>query len=149
LTDMFELRDAEGGAMRVLGRIDGEAARRRIRTILVTDIVGSTSVAERVGDREWGGLLAAHDHVVREEIEAVGGDVVDPAGDGSLAFFGAPARAILCALAIRRRLAELSLSIRAGIHTGEVEEPESEARPTGIAVHVAARIAERAAPGEV
>jgi DNA-binding NarL/FixJ family response regulator len=149
LADTFELGVTDGGAMLVLGRIDGGGASRRIQTILVTDIVGSTGVAAQVGDRAWAELIAAHDEIIRREIEHAGGAVIDTAGDGSLAFFDTPARAIGCALGIQARLAELGLSIRGGVHTGEVEEPEAGGRPTGIALHVAARIAERAAPGEV
>jgi DNA-binding NarL/FixJ family response regulator len=145
----FELRDAEGGAMRVVGRIDGAAARRRILTILVTDIVGSTGIAERMGDRPWAELLAAHEEVIRREVGAAGGELVDTAGDGSLALFESPASAIRCAMAIQPRLAELGLSIRLGVHTGEVEEAGPGGRPMGIALNVAARIAERAAAGEV
>ena len=124
-------------------RADG----RRIRTILVTDIIDSTRTAERVGDRAWSELLAAHDSVVREELGRAGGEEVDTAGDGFLIFFDGPARAIGCALAIHDRLEPLGLSIRAGVHTGEVEEADG--RASGIAIHVASRIAERAAAGEV
>jgi DNA-binding NarL/FixJ family response regulator len=146
LADLFDLQAAEGGALRVLGRTEG-ATTRRIRTILVTDIVGSTSVAERIGDRAWTELLAAHEAVVRQEIVGTGGEVVDTAGDGFLAVFDGPAKAIRCALAIHPRLAELGLSIRAGVNTGEIEELNG--RPTGIALNIAARIADRAAAGEV
>jgi DNA-binding NarL/FixJ family response regulator len=146
LADLFDLQAAEGGALRVLGRTEG-ATTRRVRTILVTDIVGSTSVAERIGDRAWTELLALHDTFVRQEIVGAGGEVVDTAGDGFLAVFDGPARAIRCALAIHPRLAELGISIRAGVNTGEIEETEG--RPTGIALNIAARITDRAAAGEV
>jgi DNA-binding NarL/FixJ family response regulator len=147
VSDSFALAPGRGGAQQVLGRAEGPAARRRIKTILVTDIIDSTKVAERMGDRAWAELLAAHDDAVRDELARAGGEEVDTAGDGFLAFFDGPARAIACALALQERLGALGLSIRTGVHTGEVEQVEGQAR--GIAIHLAARIAERAAAGEV
>ncbi len=147
VSDSFALAPGRGGAQQVLGRAEGPAARRRIKTILVTDIIDSTKVAERMGDRAWAELLAAHDDAVRDELARAGGEEVDTAGDGFLAFFDGPARAIACALALQERLGALGLSIRTGVHTGEVEQVEGQAR--GIAIHLAARIAERATAGEV
>jgi DNA-binding NarL/FixJ family response regulator len=148
----FELEPWEGGAFFVLGPAEQGAedlaqTGRRIRSILVTDIVGSTSIVERVGDRAWAELLAGHDRIVREEIGRFGGEVVDSAGDSVLALFDGPARAIRCALAVQERLGGLGISIRAGVHTGEVEEVAG--RERGIAIHVTTRIAERARPDEV
>ena len=116
-------------------------------TILVTDIVGSTSTLERVGDQAGGELLAAHERMTRDELVLHGGDEINMVGDGFFASFASPARAIRCALAIVSRVRDLGIVIRAGIHTGELERIGG--TPRGIAMHVAARIASRAAPGEV
>jgi DNA-binding NarL/FixJ family response regulator len=124
-----------------------DAADRRLVTVLVTDLAASTRRIERVGDRAGGELLAAHERETRAELALFGGEVIDAAGDGLLATFDSPARAIRCALAVIARLAPLGLTIRAGVHTGEIERVEGRAR--GLAIHVASRIAGRAAPGEV
>ena len=120
---------------------------RVLSTILVTDVVGSTERAAELGDRAWADLLAAHHEAVRREMLRFLGEEIDTAGDGFLALFDGPARAIRCALAVRERLAELGLSVRVGVHTGEIERRGREAR--GIAVHVSARVAAEAQPGEV
>jgi DNA-binding NarL/FixJ family response regulator len=120
---------------------------RRVTTILVSDIVASTRTVERVGDREGGELLAAHERVTREELALFGGEEIDTAGDGVLASFDSAARAIRCALALMERVAGLGLTIRVGIHTGEIEEVDG--KPRGIAMHIASRIAAQAAPGEI
>jgi class 3 adenylate cyclase len=120
---------------------------RVLATILVTDLVGSTELAARLGDRAWADLLDAHHEAVRGELSSFSGEEIDSAGDGFLALFDGPARAIRCALAIRDRLAELGLAIRAGVHTGEVERRGGSVR--GIAVHVAARIAAQAEDGQL
>ncbi len=85
---------------------------------------------------------------MRHEIERFGGEEIDTAGDGFLALFDGPARAVRCALAIREALAEIGLEVRSGVHTGEVERPFGE-KPQGIAVHAGARIAAAAGSGEV
>jgi pimeloyl-ACP methyl ester carboxylesterase len=121
---------------------------RVLATVLFTDIVGSTQRAEAVGDREWAMQLERHHKAVRRELARFSGEEVDTAGDGFLALFDGPARAIRCALAIRETVAAQGLSVRAGIHTGEVERPRQE-KPRGIAVHVGARVAAAAGPGEV
>ena len=113
----------------------------------MTDIVGSTRTAERLGDSAWSELLAAHDSVTRGELVVFGGQEIETTGDGFVAAFESPARAIRCALAVMDRLVALDLRIRAGVHTGEVEHAEAPAR--GIASDVATRIAERASPAEV
>src|SRR5262249_25849167 len=118
-----------------------------IRTILTTDIVGSTTIVERIGDRAWGDLLAAHLRAIRSELVRFGGDELDTAGDGFMGTFESPARGIRCALAVIRRSTDLGLSLRAGAHTGEIEQVEGRAR--GIALHISSRIAERAVPGEL
>lgn len=118
-----------------------------LATILFTDIVGSTEKVADLGDRAWTDLLASHHQVVRRELRRFSGEEIDTAGDGFLALFDGPARAIRCALAISRGVTELGLSVRAGIHTGEIERRGGDVG--GIAVHVAARVAAEADAGEV
>jgi class 3 adenylate cyclase len=120
---------------------------RVLATILFTDVVRSTEAAAAIGDRAWADLLTAHHRAVRRTLERFGGEEIDTAGDGFLALFEGPARAVRCALAIRERVAELGIEIRAGVHTGEVERVDGSAR--GIAVHLAARVTSQAAAGEV
>ena len=153
-SELFELEPAGEGAFRVLrpnaDEDNGDArgvSERRIVTILMTDIVGSTRTVQRVGDRVWSELLAAHEQVTRDELVLYGGREINTTGDGLLASFDSPTRAIRCALAVRDRVAELGLTIRAGVHTGEVEYQDGRVR--GIAVHLASRITGRARPGEV
>jgi class 3 adenylate cyclase/pimeloyl-ACP methyl ester carboxylesterase len=120
---------------------------RMLATILVTDIVDSTARASAVGDAAWRDLLDRHHALVRRALERFRGHEVDTAGDGFLATFDGPARAIHCACAIRDGVRTLELEIRAGLHTGEVELVDGGIR--GIAVHTAARVAGEATPGEV
>lgn len=120
---------------------------RVLATLLMTDLSGSTEMAARLGDRAWGELLASHHHSVRRELKRFSGEEIDTAGDGFFALFDGPARAIRCAQAIQRGLATLGLSVRAGIHTGEIERRDQEVR--GIAVHIAARLASEADAGEI
>lgn len=120
---------------------------RVLATVLLTDIVGSSERAAEIGDRRWRELLEAHHALVRHELARWRGHEVDTAGDGFLATFDGPARAIRCACAIRDGLHALGLEIRAGLHTGECEIIGG--KVGGIAVHTAARVAARAAPGEV
>ena len=122
-------------------------SRRELATILFTDLVGSTDRARALGDEAWASLLREHNRVVRAELARYGGVEVDTAGDGFLALFDGPARAIRCGLAVRDALRPLDLDVRVGVHTGEVER--SEERPRGIAVHLAARVVGAAAAGEV
>lgn len=121
---------------------------RVLATILVTDLVGSTERARELGDRAWSELLEQHHAEVRYELERFRGEEIDTAGDGFLALFDGPARAIRCALEVRNSLREFGLDIRAGVHTGEVERLGGE-KPRGIAVHIGSRVATCAAPGEV
>jgi class 3 adenylate cyclase len=121
---------------------------RVLATILFTDLVGSTDRARGLGDAAWARLLDRHNEAVRRELSRYFGEEIDTAGDGFLALFDGPARAIRCAFAIRDALLPLGLDVRAGVHTGEVERP-SGAKPRGIAVHVGARIASLAGPAEV
>ena len=120
---------------------------RVLATVLFTDIVGSTQLAERLGDRAWVDLLGAHNATVRQQLERFRGREVDTAGDGFLATFDGPARAVRCACAIRDAVRGVGVEIRAGLHTGECELVEDKVR--GIAVHTGARVAGEAAPGEV
>ena len=120
---------------------------RRVTTLLFTDIVGSTQRAAKLGDDEWGNLLGSHHELVRRELNRYRGIEVETAGDGFLAVFDAPARAIRCAWAIRDAVARLGIHLRFGIHTGEIEMTASEVR--GLGVHIGARIVAMAAPDEV
>jgi class 3 adenylate cyclase len=120
---------------------------RILATVLFTDIVDSTRRAAEVGDATWRQLLDRHDALVRFEVEQAGGRVVNFAGDGMLAVFSGPARAIACAEALVTGVEELGLELRAGVHTGECE-----ARGTdlgGIAVHIGARVGAAAGAGEI
>jgi class 3 adenylate cyclase len=120
---------------------------RVLATVLFTDIVGSTERAVELGDRRWRDLLSTHDAAVRRELERFRGREVDTAGDGFLATFDGPARAVRCAISAGDALRDMGLEIRAGIHTGECELDGPKVR--GIAVHTGARIAALAGPGEV
>ncbi len=120
---------------------------RVLVTLLVTDIVGSTSRAVELGDRAWRELVEQHYGVLRAQLARYRGREIDSAGDGILAVFDGPARAVRCALAMARAVHALGLELRAGVHTGEVELAGSAVR--GIAVHIAARVAAEADPDEV
>jgi class 3 adenylate cyclase/pimeloyl-ACP methyl ester carboxylesterase len=120
---------------------------RMLATILFTDIVGSTERAVSLGDRAWRELLATHRTQVRRELARFNGTEIDTAGDGFFASFDGPARGIACAKAIVTGAAEGGLQIRAGLHTGECERESG--KLAGIAVHIGARIASLAEPGEV
>ena len=120
---------------------------RVLATVLFTDIVSSTARAAELGDRRWRQLLAAHDAAARRELERFQGREVKTLGDGFLTTFDGPARAIRAACAIRDAVRDLSLEVRAGLHTGECEIVGSDVG--GIAVHTGARIVGHARPGEV
>jgi class 3 adenylate cyclase len=120
---------------------------RVLATIAFTDIVGSTERVRAIGDAAWSRLLQKHHQIVRAELMRHGGTEVDTAGDGFLARFDGPARAIRFGLAIGAALRDLDIQIRVGIHTGEVERTAT--GPRGIAVHIASRILSLAEPGEV
>jgi class 3 adenylate cyclase len=118
-----------------------------LATVLFTDIVGSTERASEVGDRAWRELLDAHHALVRAELAAHGGDEIKTMGDGFLATFDGPARAVRCALRIAERSGGAGAPIRAGVHTGECERVGNDV--AGIAVHIAARVMGEAGAGEV
>lgn len=120
---------------------------RALVTLLFTDLVDSTVMANRLGDRAWRELLTDHFEAVRAELDRFGGREVDTTGDGMFATFDGPARALHCAGAIRRTASRQGLRIRAGVHVGEVELVGGSVR--GIAVHEAARIMGRAGANEI
>jgi class 3 adenylate cyclase len=120
---------------------------RVLSTVVFTDIVGSTERAAALGDAEWKKLLLAHHDVVRRELQRFGGKEIDTAGDGFLATFDGPARAVRCALSIAERVRDLGIEIRAGVHTGECELLDGNIG--GIAVHIGARVAAMAGRSEV
>jgi class 3 adenylate cyclase len=120
---------------------------RFLATVLFTDVVNGTARAAELGDRRWGELVERHHALVRGELGRHRGSEVDTAGDGFFATFDAPGRAVRCAMAIRDRVRDLGLEIRAGVHTGECEVIAG--KTGGIAAIVGARVREQAAPGEV
>jgi len=120
---------------------------RVLATVLFTDIVGSTEKASSLGDRAWRDLLVRHDALVRRQISHFRGREIATAGDGFLALFDGPARGVRCGLAIRDAVQPLGLEVRAGLHTGECVRTADNVG--GIAVHIGARIAAAAGPGEV
>jgi class 3 adenylate cyclase/pimeloyl-ACP methyl ester carboxylesterase len=120
---------------------------RVLATILFTDIVGSSERAAALGDAAWKSLLEAHDDLLRSHVQSFGGLVVETTGDGALATFDGPARAIYCACGIRDAAASLGVSIRAGLHTGEIETTNDGI--AGLAVHIGARVAALADADEV
>jgi class 3 adenylate cyclase len=123
------------------------ATERTLATVLFTDIVGSTERARELGDGRWRALLDTHDVHARRRLHDHRGRLIKTTGDGLLATFDGPARGIRCAAAIRDDVRSLGLDIRAGLHIGEVEVRGDDIG--GIAVHIAARVQEKAAPGEV
>jgi len=120
---------------------------RVLTTVVFTDIVGSTERAQALGDRQWRRLLDGHDDLARRHLDGYRGHLVKTTGDGVLATFDGPARAVRCACAIRDGVADLGLEVRAGVHTGEVELRGDDVG--GITVHIGQRIAALADPGQV
>jgi class 3 adenylate cyclase/pimeloyl-ACP methyl ester carboxylesterase len=120
---------------------------RVLATVLFTDIVGSTRMAAELGDSNWSALLDAHDAVVRAQLARFRGREVNTAGDGFLATFDGPQRAIRCAMAIREAVQPLGIEVRAGLHTGECELRGDDIG--GIAVHIGARVSALAGPNDV
>lgn len=162
------LRSAKLGPMRDLGAWQPSGARavhiyearapdartdgsiqidRFLTTLLFTDIVGHTAKSAGMGDRRWRRLVEEHHAIVREELHRFGGMEVDTAGDGFYTAFEAPSRAIECAFAIRDRVHDLAIDVRAGVHVGECEIVAG--KVGGIAVDIAARVRDQAGPGDV
>jgi class 3 adenylate cyclase len=131
----------------VTGVRRGPDPERVLATVLFTDIVSSTKRAAALGDRAWREVLGAHHRLVRRELDRHRGREIKTTGDGFLATFDGPARAIQCACAIRDGARELDLPVRAGIHTGEIELTGNDI--AGVAVHVAARLLDYSDPNEV
>jgi hypothetical protein len=123
------------------------AVDRVLVTLLFTDMVGSTQLAERLRDAGWQGLLARHNRIVRAELDRFRGREAATTGDGFLATFDGAARAVRCAASIRRALEPLGIAVRAGIHTGEIEYGGGDMR--GVTVHAAARVMSLAGAGEI
>ena len=129
------------------GERHGPSLDRILSTVLFTDIVGSTQRLAELGDTRWANLLAQHDDLARREIERHRGRYIVSTGDGLLATFDGPARAVRCAQALGVAAGELGLEIRAGCHTGEIELAGDNIR--GLAVHISARVSALARAGEI
>jgi class 3 adenylate cyclase len=129
------------------GQLPAHSSDRVMATVLFTDIVSSTEHAARVGDRRWREVLASHDALVGAEVERFRGRTVKSTGDGVLATFDGPGRAIRCACAVRDAVRSLGIEIRAGLHTGEIELRGDDV--AGMAVHIGARVSALAGAGEV
>jgi DNA-binding NarL/FixJ family response regulator len=120
---------------------------RVLATVMFSDIVASTERAAQIGDRRWRAVLDRHDELVREQLAAHGGQQINTTGDGFLALFDAPARAIRCAVAIRDKIGALGIEVRIGLHSGEVELRGDDVG--GIAVHIGARVTASASAGDI
>jgi class 3 adenylate cyclase len=131
----------------VTGSRPSQDVDRILATVLFTDIVASTEKAAELGDSAWKDLLAEHDELVRRELARFRGREIDRSGDGFLATFDGPARAVRCASSITDAVRAIGLEVRAGCHTGEIELVDGQVR--GIAVHIGARVAAIAGPSEV
>jgi class 3 adenylate cyclase len=129
------------------GEIPHREPDRVLATVLFTDIVGSTERAAEMGDQRWRALLEAHEDVTRREVARHRGHTVKTLGDGALATFDGPARAVRCAEAVRDAVQRLGLELRAGVHTGEIERIGDDVG--GLAVHLGARVGALAGAGEV
>jgi class 3 adenylate cyclase len=149
--NMFSIGDSDG----LLGEIEefltGERhqaeADRMLATVLFTDICGSTERAAQLGDRSWRYMLERHDALFRRALERHRGREVKHTGDGFLATFDGPARAIRCAADLTDSVGSIGIQVRAGLHTGELEVMDGDL--SGLAVHIAARVMDRAGPSEV
>ena len=147
----------EVAPQRVLESTSGEVTRadevphrqvRMLATIFVSDLVGSTEIAVQLGDRAWTDALEGHYRLVRSTFVQFGGEEISTSGDGFLALFDGPAKAIRAGLSIADKSAEIGLPVRVGIHTGELERTGA-SEVQGIAVHLAARVSAEAGTGQV
>ncbi|RPI22715.1 MAG: adenylate/guanylate cyclase domain-containing protein, partial [Actinobacteria bacterium] len=129
------------------GRRGAARADRVLSTVLFTDIVDSTTRAASMGDERWLDLLSEHDRIVRAQLDRFRGREVRMTGDGCIATFDGPARAVACGLAITEELAAIGIAVRAGVHTGEVEIRDGEIG--GLGVHIASRVMDQAERGGV
>jgi class 3 adenylate cyclase/predicted alpha/beta hydrolase len=146
---LFFLHEQIGDSIEefLTGSVSVAESHRVLATVLFTDIVGSTALAEQMGDRRWRDLLSAHHASVRRELARYRGSEVKSLGDGFLATFDGPARAVRCACAIVEAVRPLEIQIRCGLHTGEIEMASRDVE--GIAVHIASRISALAGAGQI
>jgi class 3 adenylate cyclase len=146
---LFFLHEQIGDSIEefLTGSVSVAESHRVLATVLFTDIVGSTALAEQMGDRRWRDLLSAHHASVRRELARYRGSEVKSLGDGFLATFDGPARAVRCACAIVEAVRALEIQIRCGLHTGEIEMASRDVE--GIAVHIASRISALAGAGQI
>jgi class 3 adenylate cyclase len=147
LVALAEMRLIRIPAGSVVANAARDEADRVLATVLFTDIVSSTERATQMGDRDWRELLNRHHTAVREALMRFRGTEVKTTGDGFVATFDSPARAVRCARAIKDSMGRFGVQIRAGLHTAEVEVEEGDI--TGIAVHIAARVIGKADAGEI
>lgn len=140
-TSMDQIEEVASGTSRPAD------ADRALGTVLFTDVVGSTDLLARLGDGRYRGLRAAHERQVHLAVEEAGGRLVSVAGDGTLSVFDGPSQAIRCAEAVRDAASELGISVRAGVHTGEIELAGPEV--VGLTVHIGARVSAAAGPDEI
>jgi class 3 adenylate cyclase len=147
--DRYEIDFARGvrGVVVDAQKLESRGSQRLLATVLFTDIVESTERARALGDQRWRELLDRHDEAARRLVDQEGGRLIKRTGDGVLALFDGPGRAIRCALALRAELRASGIQIRAGLHTGEVDLRSDDMG--GIAVHIGARVMAAADPGEV
>jgi class 3 adenylate cyclase len=146
---LFFIHERIGDAIEdfLTGSVSAVESDRVLATVLFTDIVGSTARAEQIGDERWRGLLDVHHAAVRRELTRYRGSEVKSLGDGFLATFDGPARAVRCACAIAEAVRPLDIQVRCGLHAGEIEIAGNDVR--GIAVHIASRVSALAKAGEI